>query len=462
MLVALGFQLLSALLTDPADAINLWGPIALAGTCMWAIVFLVDSDPLWMWSPLVTALAAMAIYHGLGPLLHVFGDANAIAYANQFASINADELARTNLLDLWSLACMLAVFSLCFRVRRRDWSRLRRVSKLSGGTAVKVISWSMIVIALPVKYFVVLPYFLRWTDPEFVLPGFVVALGNLSFLCLFLLLYCAWSRSKMFYMPAAVVFAMEIVTGLLCFNKSEIITTFGVAFLGFYFVRPSKRLAAAAITVIAVVYLIITPVVSKGRGYLNTNPASVSDRVEALKLAWRSDSEDASGSRQGWWSRLCYSNAQAYCLREHDAGMPGHTFELILPAIVPRVLWPDKPMMTPGFDFNQLVTGNPHSSSAPGVFAEAYWAGGWPAVFATSAYLGLLFSWFTRIGFRYVAERDVRWLPFGIGGLLTGASLTDWFASTYVGGAVTYAAYFAAIHVLMPAAATTFDSKTRT
>ena len=73
--------------------------------------------------------------------------------------------------------------------------------------------------------------------------------------------------------------------------------------------------------------------------------------MDALQSAWEGNDEEGTGGNvQGWWTRLCYSNAQAFCIRAHDAGINGNTFELILPAIVPRVLWPDKPIMTPGLN----------------------------------------------------------------------------------------------------------------
>jgi hypothetical protein len=201
---------------------------------------------------------------------------------------------------------------------------------------------------------------------------------------------------------------------------------------------------------IAIVYFSITPIVSRARNFLHSEPASFAERVDALHLAWEGTGAQ-SANTQGWWTRLCYANAQAFAMRQYDAGIAGETFGLILPAMVPRILWPDKPIMTPGFEFNRLVTRNRRSSSAPGIFAEAYWNGGWPAVFLTAAYVGLLCSWFTRSAFRALSRRDIRWLPFGIGGLLMGASVTDWFASAYVGGAITYAVYFAAIRLVIPA-----------
>lgn len=448
--LAIVFQLLWYLLSDPAPMLNLWIPVSIAGFCCWGVILLICKKPLWMWSPLTTALAAIGVFHGFGPLLHVFGNPSAIAYANQFAPIDAEELARTNLLDGWSLVCILWTFTIFFRSRDHKWFERNRPQTTH--TAAKLISWSTICIALPVKYFVVLPYFLGWVDPDFVVPGFVVVFGKFSLLALFLLLYYAWSRSALFYVPAIFLFVLELMSSILLFSKTDVIMTLGVAFLGLYFVRPSRLLATSAFSVIAVAYLIVTPLVSKGRLYIGSNRTSISDRLDALEQAWSAehDQTSESGTPQGWWSRLCYSNAQAFCMRQYEAGIPGDTFRLILPAIVPRIIWPDKPIMTPGFDFNQLVTRNSHSSSAAGVFAEAYWNAGWTGVALTCAYIGFLFSWFTKVTFKHVAARDVRCLPFAIGGLLMAASITDWFASTYVGGASTYLVYFAVTYVLIP------------
>jgi hypothetical protein len=266
------------------------------------------------------------------------------------------------------------------------------------------------------------------------------------------LIYNAWSRSKVFYAPAAVLFFGELATGLLLFNKTAVLTTLAIGFLGFYFLKPSKALAVGGLLSISVVYFAITPIVTKGRAFLAPGSTTMADRVQALADAWDSHEEVSGRIPQGWWTRLCYSNAQAFCIRQYNAGIPGDTFGLIIPSLIPRVLWPDKPIITAGFEFNQLVTGNHRSSSAAGVFAEAYWNGGWAALLLACAYIGALLSWFSQIAFDCVARRDLRWLPFGIGGLLMASSVTDWFASTYVGGALTYVVYLVCIRIVMPSA----------
>jgi hypothetical protein len=92
--------------------------------------------------------------------------------------------------------------------------------------------------------------------------------------------------------------------------------------------------------------------------------------------------------------------------------------------------------MTPGAQFNYLATGSDMSSSAPGVFAEAYWNGGWWSVMLSGFYIGAAFAWFTRKSMSHMARLDYRWAPCGVFGLLMGLRIDDWFAAAYVGSVV--------------------------
>ena len=64
---------------------------------------------------------------------------------------------------------------------------------------------------------------------------------------------------------------------------------------------------------------------------------------------------------------------------------------------IPRVLWPDKPSISDtGVDFNYLLNLDIYTSSSPGIFAEAYWNGGWFYVALICLAVGFLFAGFTR------------------------------------------------------------------
>src|SRR6185437_16813150 len=83
-------------------------------------------------------------------------------------------------------------------------------------------------------------------------------------------------------------------------------------------------------------------------------------------------------TRQSGLSRLSYVNIDAFVVDRYDSGVPGDTFHNAGAVVIPRVLWPNKPIITQlGSDLNLRVFGQEGSSLGIGHFAEAYWNFGW-------------------------------------------------------------------------------------
>ena len=102
-------------------------------------------------------------------------------------------------------------------------------------------------------------------------------------------------------------------------------------------------------------------------------------------------------SSQGWWSRLCYSPQQAFAMQEYDSGRPGSPWEDFMMGLIPRVSWPDKPLVTPGIRFSTMITGNHNNNNGPGVLGEGYWYGGWFGVLVVCLYAGVFLGGVDRI-----------------------------------------------------------------
>jgi hypothetical protein len=132
-------------------------------------------------------------------------------------------------------------------------------------------------------------------------------------------------------------------------------------------------------------------------------------------------------SVQYWWSRLNYANAQAFAMDAHDAGQVGDTFELAIWAFVPRILYPDKPVMTTGDTFNELVTGNPESKSAPGMFAEGYWNAGWAGLIVVSVAMACCYWGWERYTRARLAALQLQYLPVMWMGLSPAIQPDSWF-----------------------------------
>jgi len=226
-----------------------------------------------------------------------------------------------------------------------------------------------------------------------------------------------------------------------------------------YFATGKKKVLACGVLAVAFMYALLVPMVSAGRDWLNFQ----SDRGAGTRSSFVMDyldGKDVAGGRpvndiQMWWARLNYANAQAFAMQAYDRGSPGNSFSLALYAPIPRFIWPNKPVMTVGSDFNCLVTGSPGSQSAPGIFAEAYWNGGWFLVIGACMYVGVLFAWFTSMSMQYMALPDFRWLPVAFFGILMGVRPDDWFVNIYVSSLPVCVGYFFIVTRLIGTSAST-------
>lgn len=248
--------------------------------------------------------------------------------------------------------------------------------------------------------------------------------------------------------------ALELTVGLLTLAKLELLMTVLMIFLGVYYARRKVAVLVAGGVVCVGLYILVTPLVSAVRMDLTgQKDRGAWTRVEYLwtRIEQGNFQSDAVESdTQFWWARLNYANTQAFAMNEYDAGQPGLTFLYVIYTFVPRALWPDKPVIDFGKDFNQLILDNPDSQTGVGIFGEAYWNGGWILVLLTGIVVGLEFAVFTRLALKEMAGTNFRWLPCAFIGVYMGLRPDDWFVTIYVGQAVICAAYFVVVKWFLP------------
>jgi hypothetical protein len=137
---------------------------------------------------------------------------------------------------------------------------------------------------------------------------------------------------------------------------------------------------------------------------------------------------------QSWWGRLNYATAQGFAVDSYDEGLAGDTFELAAWVLVPRILYPDKPVTTTGDKFNELIAGNPHSKSAPGMFAEGYWNAGWVGLIMVSVVMGICYwGWERYTRARLIPRLQVEYLPVAWMGLFIAIQQDSWFVPGTLG-----------------------------
>ena len=136
-------------------------------------------------------------------------------------------------------------------------------------------------------------------------------------------------------------------------------------------------------------------------------------------------------------------------MHRYDAGHPGDTFGMAKYTLIPRFLWPGKPIITSlGADFTELALHHRSSSTGIGAFGEAYWNGGWPIVVLVCVYVGLLFAVVSCVALKLIGQLEFAFLPCAWIGIKMGFRIDGWLVPTYVGAVVIYLAYFLIIWVL--------------
>lgn len=122
--------------------------------------------------------------------------------------------------------------------------------------------------------------------------------------------------------------------------------------------------------------------------------------------------------------------------------------------LVPRILWPEKPIINPGKHFDSVWRDiDFFTALAIGFPAEAYWNQGWLGVIAVSTYIGLMCGWFSWKWFQF---RRYGWVHGGIfvmSPLIVKSAL--WvetnIVGSYIGGWVKFALAVLAIDFLIRA-----------
>lgn len=409
-------------------------PALLGGACLWAGYRITRTRPDAVWTPLPWFLAAWTVYYGFGALAYVYATPETIAYMDAFYPVDDRALLRTNLLNLVGLVSVLAATGLVSRARLRSAVH----SAHSPGHDPWRVAMLFLLVGVPVKYLFEFPYVLGLTD--FVLPGSVQYLGTFSGLAILSLSVAAAQGRRGARQLLWLLIASEMLVGVVMLAKLHMIQTVLLFLLGRYAVRPDvKRLVIGGILIAIGYAAVLSPFVDFARIALGR--ASSQNLAEATDVAFtygtkgRQMLAEVLPGVQGWWSRLAYSNTQAFAMDQYDQGKPGWTFAMAGYALVPRVLYEDKPIMTPGREFTYFAQGKDISSTGIGFFvAEAYWNGGWVLAILTGLFAGSVFAVLGRISLR--AVRSGRWLysPLVFMSIRIALRPDDWFVPAYLGG----------------------------
>lgn len=428
------------------DYVNFLLPVSIFFTCIWTAFRLITRDRLLIWAPITWLLLTSACYYGFGPLIYLFGTTESLLFMDAYYPVNDFQLLRTNMLNAVSLFVVL-VFTF---IALLAFKPMRTESAYNDETSLRNMAVVLIAIGLSVKFLYVLPSVLQLVNWD--AHGWARGLSTYATLAAAPLFVLNRLKNGRFTALIAALCVIEIGSALLTFSKLEVMRTILIFLIAWFSVTGSVKFLIRGIAAIAFVYIVFLSgfITFMRAEYGLTSSGSISE-VTAGYSVYSASGRDEIAERlpgvQSWWTRLSYPSAQAFAMDAYDTGAAGNTVGLAFEALIPRVLYPDKPEIVFGDQFNQLVTGSATSKSAPGIFAEAYWCGGWVLTLFVAAYVGLFLGYFTQYNYRMAASGRYIYLGVGWLGLAAALQPDSWFAATFVGAIPTAAVFHLVLFV---------------
>jgi hypothetical protein len=245
--------------------------------------------------------------------------------------------------------------------------------------------------------------------------------------------------------------------GFLFLSKTEVMFPLIGINLGLFFGNKSSRRFAVAAGLVTVLfyYFVVSPVVTEGRNIPGYNEMSDTIEVRAQlinELLFNQFDPQAVPvvilGDQDVLIRFSEAHIQYFLMHQYDERLPGHSLSSWWVAMVPRIMWPDKPNVTRfGSELNQLVFFNDASSLAPSYTGEAYWNYGWAGVVLISIMIGLEIGWLSRKWRAFMSgeSRELGIVVVMVPVALFSFWVESWIASTYIGGFVTLVALIKAV-----------------
>jgi hypothetical protein len=415
---------------------------------LWYVCAALKRDPYnIIFEPLVCFAIASAVYYSFGPLLYVFGPQEAAEYSLGWYPITARSglwLTGLNFVGIGITGVISAMvrFGSVTRMARgaaRRWSNVNPNS----------VAFAFILIGMLCKFFLVIPYEFGATKEP---PSAVIrAIQNFSLVGIFISYV---SKSRKTALVARLALAVQVLTGVLMFNKTEVLLGLLSAGAGIVIAGKNIRNLIYLSVGILAFYIFLGPLILFGRnqlGELGGDGAKVAGLLDRAVLVREYLDGHSSGAQSDtvpglWWSRLNYLPAQQAAVDLNNAGRGSDDFKNVLWIFVPRTLFPEKPILSQtGANLTEKVKGFSTSSTGIGIFADGYYNLGWIGVLIASITYGLALSVYRNVARPIILERSFLLFPLALIGTTVALRPDGWWLLEIAGPMVlTLAALFAA------------------
>lgn len=451
---------------DAPIVVNVAGPVAFTlinGLAAWRMLKL---DTRSLFTPLFTYRVSAAVYFGLGQMVHLVVSPERVQFLETLYAYHPFEVAKLNLLiALCALLVVVATRAILPMFPALEWSFARKGGfrfSLLGSRLLRNYGLGMLIVGSLLKYFFVFPVSMGWAAWGDV-PGFIATAAEMSLIGISLLTIWSLSAAPAYFPAVCLVVAVEVFTGLLLFSKTQVLLPLLMLVSGIMVQKVSVSRVATGLALVAFTVEFMQPLAGYSRNEFNARTgndpsrATLLTRVEVLQSYF-----DPNRRRQAYEEsgegllRFAYVNAGTLAIALYDRGNAGNSYRYVFVALVPRLLWPEKPLLQEGGEFSAIATGRGMDNSvSPGLFPEAYWNFGWLGAPLIAAMLSLFMVVMSRYSLWVLGEQRWLFFPIALVGMKAGLGIDGMFVGLISGTA----AIILGLHVITAMVERLFDRR---
>lgn len=385
-----------------------------------------------LFSPLFWYKFVSTLFFGIGPLSYYFGSQVTIAYMHSYFFTTNETLTKITLISLFSILLTDCIFLILNYLSPLPKQISRKpVNK-------KLLLFYSLTIGFFFKYVIIIPSFQLGINT----PGISYVFSSYMYVAIFLA-YNIGQKINRYKILFYFLTFIETSSSFLILSKEYLyIAIIFSSFTVFYHNKNLKTILTTGlvagfmyVTVIQNLFEILR-VTGEGNFGITSNKELVQAYDTAKSLRDGVD-ELGMGSLQSWWDRLSYVKYQAYAVEAYDQNYSGETLQNFKYIFIPRILYPEKPNLNPGADYNSLVQKSFYekspNSTGPGIFVEAYWNGGWLYLTYVTIYFSFLLFYASKIIVKNLKQKNYVILMFAVNAIYIGRSIDSWFVGVYGG-----------------------------
>jgi len=401
-LIALWFMIGMGAMPGYEDWINTIGLVAFSILLAWAGYRQMKLNVASLWTPMLWYRVALLSYFGIGSMVPIWVNADTQELMKGFYSYFGYEIVKLNAVETTFNLIFLSTIKLLFMSLRSG--SLRKVfSSNSNRKYISTSNFNMIVfgsmcliVGSAVNYFIIFPQIVGWINLTFF--STLANLSVLSWLGYFMVIFWGLDNKRREFIVWPIALALgESVIGFYSMSKSVMLMPLVMISIAFIYHRRSLLRISIFAGGFVSLFMFLSPIITHVRdvnGQYYNGAASVRD-IPSLYLSYFTTGQESDqfADVETGWMRLSFVNAGTFAINQYDHGAPGNSYRYWSIVWIPRVIYPNKPIITDvAREMSYAANGNYNSSSSAGLAAEAYWNGGWVATVGIAIFLALVFG----------------------------------------------------------------------